>query len=311
MPTGSWPGADRPRPPGDAGPGADAARARRPAAVGDGGQGHRRPRPARQRQRRRTPPGASWPLSDAGRANVERPVAVVLADDECAAPVHAVPRRRPARARPRRRPPARPGVPRLRRGRRRPSPAQLADLVPATAHGRRRRRDRRHARRPRAAASPTGRRATRERGDGPRPGSSRRPTSWPASATALWITEQAMAEVQARLAPGRPPDRPDRHLPAPRLRAGRRGQRPRPDLAGDARPPGRPAVDDARRHRLPAAQHRARAGRGRRPLGRHRHQLRRVPLRLRPHLGRRARSPTPASRPSTRGGGRSTTPCSP
>ena len=26
--------------------------------------------------------GASWPLSDAGRANVERPVAVVLADDE-------------------------------------------------------------------------------------------------------------------------------------------------------------------------------------------------------------------------------------
>ena len=26
--------------------------------------------------------GVSWPLSDAGRANVERPVAVVLADDE-------------------------------------------------------------------------------------------------------------------------------------------------------------------------------------------------------------------------------------
>ena len=26
--------------------------------------------------------GASWPLSDAGRGNIERPVAVVLADDE-------------------------------------------------------------------------------------------------------------------------------------------------------------------------------------------------------------------------------------
>ena len=26
--------------------------------------------------------GATWPLSDAGRGNVERPVAVVLADDE-------------------------------------------------------------------------------------------------------------------------------------------------------------------------------------------------------------------------------------
>ena len=61
------------------------------------------------------------------------PVAVVLADDECAAPVHAVPRRRPARARAGRRPPARPDLPRLRRGRRAPSPRTLADLVPGDA----------------------------------------------------------------------------------------------------------------------------------------------------------------------------------
>ena len=52
------------------------------------------------------------------------------------------------------------------------------------------------------------------------------------------------------------------------------------------------------------------AGRGRRALGRHRHHLRRLPLRLRPHVGGRAPSRPPASRPSTAGGARSTTPCS-
>ena len=38
--------------------------------------------------------GASWPLLDAGLSHVERPVAIVLADDEHPAPVHAVPRGR-------------------------------------------------------------------------------------------------------------------------------------------------------------------------------------------------------------------------
>ena len=108
--------------------------------------------------------GAIWPLGDAGRANFEQPVAVVLADDEMPAPVHAVPRRRPARA--------------LELAddhlhgpmyldfdegvaavRRRSSPT----LVPARRDDRGRRVDRRDAPRPRAASSPTGRRERRAR----------------------------------------------------------------------------------------------------------------------------------------------------
>ena len=112
----------------------------------------------------------------------------------------------------------------------------------------------------------------------------------------LRITEQAIAEVQAQLAPGvRQTD-----LTATFLRAVF-------DAGADAnildpiwqvmptQHRGR-AVDHARRPRLPAADHRARAARGRRALGRHRHQLRRLPLRLRPHLDRRATSPTARQR---------------
>ena len=45
--------------------------------------------------------GVSWPVGDSGRANVERPVAVVLATDEDPAPVrpHAAGLRSPGRAR--------------------------------------------------------------------------------------------------------------------------------------------------------------------------------------------------------------------
>ena len=106
---------------------------------------------------------------------------------------------------------------------------------------------------------------------------------------ALRITEQAIADVQAALAPGvRQVDLTGR-LPRAALRARRRRQHPRPDLAGDAGPPGRRPLDHPRRHRLPAADHRARAGPRRRAVGRHRHQLRRVLLGLRPHLGGRRR----------------------
>ena len=77
--------------------------------------------------------GATWPLSDAGRANVERPVAVVLADDEMPhlfTPFLADAGRG---ARAGRRPPARPDLPRLRRGRRGLRRRSSADLVPPTA----------------------------------------------------------------------------------------------------------------------------------------------------------------------------------
>ena len=62
--------------------------------------------------------GTSWPLRDAGLSHVERPVAVVLADDE--RPHLFLPFREGAAARVgvARRPPAWPGLPRIRRRRR-------------------------------------------------------------------------------------------------------------------------------------------------------------------------------------------------
>ena len=62
--------------------GAHVPRMRCPAARLHEGEGRRRARPARQRQRRRTPPAPAGRCSMPACSHVERPVAVVLADDE-------------------------------------------------------------------------------------------------------------------------------------------------------------------------------------------------------------------------------------
>ena len=141
---------------------------------------------------------------------------------------------------------------------------------------------------------------------------SRRPTSSPACATASAHHRAGDGRGAGPARAGRPPDRPDRHVPAPVFELGAEANVLDPIWQVMPRPPGRRCRGPThRRHRLPAAEHRARARRGRRPLGRHRHQLRRVPLRLRPHLGRRAASRRPPAGRSTRGGARSTTRSSP
>ena len=251
--------------------------------------------------------GASWPLSDAGRGNVERPVAVVLADDD--APhlftpfvddaadelgldddhLHG------------------------------PTYLDVDEGVAAFADVARRAGPRRRPRSPstrspgrctttatlllRRLAAPGG-----ERGHERRPGWSRPPTSWPASATRCWITEQAMAEVQADLVPGaRQTDLTATFLhrvfelgaeanvldPIWQVMPNHQADLPW-TVHGDI------ACPLLSTERALAA--------GRRALGRLGHQLPGLPLRLRPHLGGRRGARPPASRPSTRGGRRSTTP---
>ena len=114
---------------------------------------------------------------------------------------------------------------------------------------------------------------------------SKTPDELSAMREGLRITEQAIADVQAKIAPGvRQTDLTATFL-RDDLRGRRRRQHPRPDLAGHAGAHGGRSLDHDGRPRLPAAVDRARAGRGRRAVGRPRHQLRRVPLRLRPDLG--------------------------
>ena len=117
-----------------------------------------------------------------------------------------------------------------------------------------------------------------------------------------------MAEVQARLAPGRPPDRPHRDVPAPRLRARRRRQHARPDLAGDAAThqadvPWTDHGDIA----CPLLSTERELVAGRRALGRHRHQLRAASTRTSAAPGSSAGARPRASRPSSTSGARSST----
>jgi len=101
----------------------------------------------------------------------------------------------------------------------------------------------------------------------------------------LWITEQAMAEVQAGSCPA--PRQTDLRRPScTRVRARRRGQRARPDLAVKPNHQRPTCVDGARRHRLPLL---APSGRWPRATscGGHRSSCTGLPLGLRPHLGRR------------------------
>ena len=111
----------------------------------------------------------------------------------------------------------------------------------------------------------------------------------------LRITERAIADVQARVAPGvRQTD-----LTATFLRtifeAGADANILDPIWQVMPVPDGRRAMDHDRRPRLPAPLDRTRARRRRRPVGRHRHQLRRLPLRLRTDLDRRTRAGRPAA----------------
>ena len=75
---------------------------------------------------------------------------------------------------------------------------------------------------------------------------------------ALEITEQAIAPVQAMLAPGDAPDRPHGRVPPGRVRSRGRRQHPRSDLAGHARrawptAPGRPMATSPARCSRPSA----------------------------------------------------------
>ena len=146
--------------------------------------------------------GATWPLSDAGRANIERPVAVVVAGDDDAAPVRAV-----AAADGQRAPRSTPTTCTIRctststRGSRSSSKV-LADLVPAQATPRGRRPDRRRCTAAAGSSFASGRRGRRVTSSAP-PGSIKTPDELATIRHALWITEQAMAEVQSQLAPGK------------------------------------------------------------------------------------------------------------
>ena len=144
--------------------------------------------------------GATWPLGDAGRANVERPVAVVVAGDPMPAPVRPAARRT-----------ARPNSSsiattcmirctssstRASRSSRRSSPtwcrrqrALAVDDLTAAMHRGRELLFREWP--PRAASDVIG--AARL---------VKTPDELASIRHSLWITEQAMAEVQAHLAPG-------------------------------------------------------------------------------------------------------------
>ena len=236
--------------------------------------------------------GAIWPLADSGRANFEQPVAVVLADDEW--PHLFSPMREDDGLRT--------GLPADHLH----GPVYLDFDEGVQLFASRARRPRAGRRRDRGSTSgPTpcagsGRSCSRPIGctvDGGRSISEAKAIKTPDELSCmregLRITERAIAEVQARRRSRRPPDRPHRNVSAHDLRSWRRRQRPRPDLAGHARPDRGRAVDDDRRSRLPAPLDRARAGRRRCPVGRHRHQLCGIPLRLRADLGRRPRTRCP------------------
>ena len=75
--------------------------------------------------------------------------------------------------------------------------------------------------------------------------------------TAIRITDEAMVEVHKRPGPRNTPDRPVGKLFAPRLRVGGHRQHARTDLAGDAAEQGRGRVDHARRLGAAVAEHRA------------------------------------------------------
>ena len=177
--------------------------------------------------------GAIWPLADSGRANFEQPVAVVLADDEWPhlfSPVRDDDRLGLELPADHLHGPVYldfdEGVQRSRRS----SP----DLVPDGAviaidewtHALRRER----------IAPVRGRRAGRRRaGDQPGQGDQDARRAVLHARGAAHHRAGHRRGAGARRA-GRPPDRPHGDVPAHGLRRRRRRQRPRPDLAGDARP---------------------------------------------------------------------------
>ena len=190
----------------------------------------RRPQPGR-RQR----PGRAVPAGRGGGRRRRR-----------APPVHALPGGGAARAA--RRPPAPAGVPRPRRRRRR------AGGRPRRARPERSGRDRRaapsaagRARRSRSRAGRVGHGAGQAAQDGRRAGVHPRRAA---------LQRAGDVRRDAAAAARRPPDRAELGVPRPAVRARRRLQRHRPDLAADAAVHRGRAVDDARRCRVPHGQHR-------------------------------------------------------